>query len=332
MNKNEQTAALAATATEGASPVAEMAQDFAAEENAVTAAAEALDPAAKRPWPEAPVAKRSHRRPRIVTTILLMIWAAVQIFPLYWMIGFSLKDNAEIFGGNVIGLPAKWLFSNYTTALGSAMVGRYLLNSVIVTAASIALTLLLSLTSTYALNRMRWKGREAMRFVFMLGLMIPMHAALVPLYTMFSRFGLTNTYWSLILPYTAYAVPMGVMMMTGFIGNIPHDMEEAACIDGCGIYGIVFRIMLPMMLPALATVAIFTFLQCWNELMLSYTFCSKDAVRTLTSGIQNMYGQYTTDWGPIGAALVIATVPTLIIYLCMSNQVQKSLIAGAVKG
>lgn len=268
----------------------------------------------------------------IIVTVLLMIWAFIQIFPLYWLLTFSLKENAEIFGGNVLGLPTKWLFENYVTAIGSASVGRYLLNSVVVTGASILLTLLLTITSAYALNRMKWKLRETMRIVFMLGLMIPLHAALLPLYIIFSKAKLMNTYLALILPYTAFAVPMGVLMMSGFIHSIPRELEDAACIDGCNIYRIVFQIVMPMMRPAIATVSIFTFLQCWNELMLAYVFCPKEYARTLTVGIQNMYGQYTTNWGPIGAALVIATLPTLVIYLLMSGEVQKSLIAGALKG
>ena len=268
----------------------------------------------------------------ITITVLLMIWALIQLFPFYWLLTFSLKNNAEIFGGNVLGLPGEWLFENYSIAMGSANVAKYLLNSLIITSASILLTILFTITSAYALNRMTWKLRETMRIVFMLGLMIPLHAALLPLYIIFSKVKLMNTYWALILPYTAFAVPMGVLMMSGFIHSIPRELEDAACIDGCNIYRIVFQIVAPMMKPAIATVSIFTFLQCWNELMLAYVFCPKEYARTLTVGIQNMYGQYTTNWGPIGAALVIATLPTLIIYLLMSGEVQKSLIVGAVKG
>ncbi len=187
------------------------------------------------PAKHAPKPKR-----KIVTTILLMLWALIQLFPLYWMFGFSLKDNFEIFGGNMLGLPHNWLWGNYETALGSANVARYLFNSVVVTGATILITLLLSLTAAYALNRMVWKARETMRIVFMLGLMIPLHAALLPLYIIFAKLKLLNTYLCLILPYTAFAVPMGVMMMGGFIGSIPRELEDAACIDGCNIYRIVF--------------------------------------------------------------------------------------------
>ncbi|HNW85928.1 MAG TPA: ABC transporter permease subunit [Candidatus Limiplasma sp.] len=137
---------------------------------------------------------------------------------------------------------------------------------------------------------------------------------------------------ALILPYTGFAIPMAIMIIAGFIEGIPRELEEAGCIDGANIYQIFFRIIFPILMPAVATVMIFTFLQSWNELLFAQIFISKENVKTLTAGIQSMYGQYQTDWGPIGAALVVATFPTLAIYLAMSGQVQKSLAAGAVKG
>jgi raffinose/stachyose/melibiose transport system permease protein len=168
--------------------------------------------------------------------------------------------------------------------------------------------------------------------VLMLGLMIPIHAALLPVFVMMRRLHILNTLWALIIPYTAFSVPMGIMIFSGFMNSIPRDLEEAACIDGCNIYRIFFRIVFPLLRPAIATITIFTFLQSWNELMFAVVFISRDSVKTLTVGIQAMSGRYLTEWGPIGAALVVATIPTLLIYLFLSNQVQKSFIAGAVKG
>ena len=269
---------------------------------------------------------------RLLIYIALAVWAFVNLFPLYWLATFSLKDNTEIFGGNIAGLPHSWLFSNYENALIGGKVGLYLLNSVIVTGVTIAVTCLFSLMAAYALTRMRWRGQKAMLQFFLLGLMIPIHAALLPLFLVLSRVGLISSYLALILPYTGFAIPMGIMIISGFIDGIPRELEEAGCIDGASIYQIFFQIILPILIPAVATVMIFTFLQSWNELLFATIFISKDAYKTLTAGIQGMYGQYQTDWGPIGAALVVATLPTLVIYLAMSGQVQKSLVAGAVKG
>ena len=267
---------------------------------------------------------------RFLKQAFLILWLAVCLFPLYWMFTMSLKDTNEIFGGNVVGLPTQWLWENYANAWGSGgKVSLYLLNSVIDTFATLTLTSILGFMSAYGLLRMRWRGQKAVFTYLLMGMMIPMHAALYPLTEILLN--LTKTHWALIIPYTAFNIPITLLILSGFIANIPVEMEEAACIDGSGVYRTAFTIILPMMIPALITAAIFVFLQVWNELLLATLFTTAP-VRTLTVGIQQMSGQYQTDYGSMGAGLVIATLPTLILYMCMSGQVQKSLIAGAVKG
>ena len=267
---------------------------------------------------------------KILEHVFLILWLLLCLFPLYWMFTMSLKDTNEIFGGNVVGLPTQWLWENYANAGGSGgRVSSYLLNSVIDTFATLILTSFFGFMASYGLLRMRWKGQKAVFTYLLMGMMIPMHAALYPLTE--TLLSLTKTNWALIIPYTAFNIPITVLILSGFITNIPYEMEEAACIDGSGIYRTAFTIILPMMVPALITAAIFVFLQVWNELLLATLFTT-DKVRTLTVGIQQMSGQYQTDYGSMGAGLVIATLPTLILYMCMSGQVQKSLIAGAVKG
>lgn len=269
---------------------------------------------------------------RLLVQIFLAIWTVACLFPLYWLFTFSLKENNEIFGGNVVGLPQHWIWSNYSAAWDAGKISLYLRNSLITTGVTLFLTLLLSFMASYGLLRMRWKGQKFTLTYLLLGLMIPMHAALLPLLGVLLKLNVLSTHWGLIIPYTAFNIPMAILIISGFIGAIPYDMEEAAFIDGSGIYRTAFTIILPMMVPAMVTAAIFVFLQVWNELLMASVFVSSDNVRTLTVGIQQMFGQYQTDWGPIGAALVIGTLPTLILYLCMSSQVQRSLIAGAVKG
>ncbi len=269
----------------------------------------------------------------ILTQLFLILWLVMCLFPLYWLFTFSLKNNSEIFGGNVLGLPRYWIWSNYAEAWGSGgKIGLYLRNSVIDTLGTLLLTSLFGFMSSYGLLRMRWKGQKLTMTYLLLGLMIPMHAALLPLLNIMQSLGVLKTHWGLIIPYTAFNIPMTILILSGFITGIPYEMEEAACIDGSGIFRTAFTIILPMLVPAMVTAAIFVFLQVWNELLMASVFVSSDNVRTLTVGVQQMYGQYQTDWGPIGAALFIATLPTLVLYLCMSGQVQKSLIAGAVKG
>ena len=262
----------------------------------------------------------------------LLIIALIQVFPLFWLFTFSLKDNNEIFGGNVAGLPQHWRFGNYVTAFFQANVVQYFLNSVLVTVATILITVLLGATTAYAVERMRLKGRHVLMNGILLGMMVPIHAVLLPLFIVLSRTGMLNTYWALIIPYVAFGIPLAVYLFSSFLKSIPTEMEEAAAIDGCGIYRIFFLIIMPLIRPAIATVSIFTFISSWNELMFAVTFISKQEYKTLTVGIMSMVGAYTTKWGEIGAGLMIATIPTILIYLLLSEQVQKSLVAGAVKG
>ena len=268
----------------------------------------------------------------ILVQLGLILWAAICLFPVYWMFTFSLKNNEEIFGANVMGLPQNWLWQNYSRALNVGNMGQYFLNSLIVTVTSILFVLIAAIMATYAMTRLQWKGRKRMNSFFMLGLTIPIHAAIVPLYTTLSRAGMLNSYWALIIPYSAFSLSMGILISIGFMGDIPYDLDEAAFLDGCGVWGIFFRVIVPLMLPAVSTVGIYTFLQCWNELMFATVFISKEAYKTLPVGIQGLSGQYTTEWGPIGAALAMATIPTLIVYIFLSKQIQESFIAGAVKG
>ena len=209
---------------------------------------------------------------------------------------------------------------------------RYFLNSVIVAVATILITLVASFMATYAITRLVWKGRKTMNKFFMLGLTIPIHASIVPIYVSLSKLHMLSTYWAVIIPYSAFSLSMGILISTGFMGDIPYDLDEACFIDGCGVWGTFNRVIVPLMLPAVATVGIYTFLQCWNELMFANVFISKDSLKTLPVGVQGLSGQYTTDWGPIGAALSIATIPTLLVYVFLSKQIQDSFIAGAVKG
>lgn len=268
----------------------------------------------------------------VIQYLLLTLWALINLFPLYWLVTFSLKENKEIFGDNIIGLPKEWLWSNYEAAMTTGNMGQYFVNSVIVTGITILFTVLFALMATYALTRMDWRGRKTVNNIFMLGLTVPIHAAILPVFIILRFLRMTNSYQALIIPYIAFALAMAIMVSGSFMSGIPQELDEAACIDGCGVFGIFYRIILPLMKPAISTIAIFTFLNAWNELMFAVIFISDSKYRTLSVGIQTLSGSYTTAWGPIGAALVIATLPTIVVYCFMSKKIQKSLIAGAIKG
>ena len=289
---------------------------------------------------------RKFKPSNIIVHLLLIVLVVINLFPLYWMVTFGLKTNDEILGysykteegervivpPNHVGLPHTWAWSNYTRALNTGNMGQYFINSLAVSVSAIVITIIASFMSTYALTRLVWKGRKAMNKFFMLGLTIPIHAAIVPVFTILSKMKLLNTYTALIVPYSAFALAMGILISVGFMGDIPYDLDEAAFLDGCGVWGIFCRIIAPLMMPAIATVGIYTFLQCWNELLFATIFVSSGKYRTLPVGVQQLFGQYTTVWGPIGAALTIATMPTIIVYIFLSKRIQDSFIAGAVKG
>ncbi len=276
--------------------------------------------------------KKNSNAKRVLLYIGLILWMVINLFPVYWMFTFSLKNNEEIFGENVVGLPKHWLWSNYSSAMNTGHMGRYFINSTIVAVSTILITLAVAMMASFALTRLIWKGRKTMNKFFMLGLTIPIHAAIVPVYVTLSRLKMLNTYWALIIPYSAFSLAMAILVCTSFMNDIPRELDESACIDGCSVWGIFFRVIVPLMKPAVATVGIYTFLQCWNELMFANIFISKSELKTLPVGVQALSGQYTTDWGPIGAALVLATFPTLFIYIFLSKRIQESFIAGAVKG
>ena len=264
--------------------------------------------------------------------VLLIVWFIINIFPLYWMFTFSLKSNAEIFGENVIGLPNNWLWSNYETVLGVHNLGGFFLNSIIVTGATILLTTIIGMMAAFALSRMVWKGRKVANHFVILGMTIPIHASILPIFIVLSKLGMLNSYQSLIVPYTAFALAVAILIFIGFMQEIPRELDEAACIDGCGVWRIFRHVIFPMMRPSIATVGIFTFIQAWNELMFAVIFISKSEFRTLTVGIQTLSGSYTRDWGPIGASLVMATFPMLLMYIFLSRKIHESVSAGAIKG
>ena len=265
--------------------------------------------------------------------LFLAVFTFVQIFPFYWLVTFSFKSNTEIFdSNNLVGLPKVWHFGNYSKALMGGEILRYLLNSVFYAAVTVVVSTLLASMVAYAINRMYWKAKGIVAAIFSLGIMIPVQATLLPLFQGLDRLGIRGGYLGLMLPYITFAMPMTVMILSGFFKALPREIEEAACIDGCNIFNMFFRIILPMIRPGIATSCIFAFLNTWNELLFANTFVDSSQYKTLPVGIMSFVGEHSTNWGIIGAGMVIATLPTVVIYLLLSKQVQERFTVGAVKG
>ena len=265
--------------------------------------------------------------------LFLAVFTFIQIFPFYWLVTFSFKSNTEIFdSNNLVGLPKVWHLENFSKALMGGEILRYLLNSVFYAAVTVVVSTLLASMVAYAINRMYWKAKGIVAAIFSLGIMIPVQATLLPLFQGLDRLGFRGGYLGLMLPYITFAMPMTVMILGGFFKALPREIEEAACIDGCNIFNMFFKIILPMIRPGIATSCIFAFLNTWNELLFANTFVDDAKYKTLPVGIMSFVGEHSTNWGIIGAGMVIATLPTVLIYLLLSNQVQESFTVGAVKG
>ena len=265
--------------------------------------------------------------------LFLAVFTFIQIFPLYWLVTFSFKSNTEIFdSNNLVGLPKVWHLENFSKALMGGEILRYLLNSVFYAAVTVVVSTLLASMVAYAINRMYWKAKGIVAAIFSLGIMIPVQATLLPLFQGLDRLGIRGGYLGLMLPYITFAMPMTVMILGGFFKALPREIEEAACIDGCNIFNMFFKFILPMIRPGIATSCIFAFLNTWNELLFANTFVDDAKYKTLPVGIMSFVGEHSTNWGIIGAGMVIATLPTVLIYLLLSKQVQESFTVGAVKG
>ncbi|MBO8165126.1 MAG: carbohydrate ABC transporter permease [Brevibacillus sp.] len=270
--------------------------------------------------------------PNILLYTILIAIAVFQIYPLVWLFMFSLKNNQEIFAKSPFSLPEDPQWENYVKVWTNGNIGTYFFNSVWITALSILLTVLLASMVTFAITRMKWKLSKLVLGLFMVGLMIPVHSSLIPLFSMFLKADLIDNPLSIVITYTAYNLPITIMILLGFYYSLPRELEEAALLDGCSVNRLFFKIILPMTTPVMSTTVIINMIFNWNEFVFVNTFISSDKYKTLTVGIQNFIGQYMTDWGAIGATLMISIIPILIAFIFFSDRIIEGITAGAVKG
>ncbi|WP_456274669.1 carbohydrate ABC transporter permease [Bacillus sp. AK031] len=264
--------------------------------------------------------------------LILGIIAIVQIYPLVWLFMFSLKTNQEVFGMSPFALPQDPQWGNYVKAWTTGNIDTYFFNSVIYTVVAVILTVILASFVTFAITRMHWKLSGVVLALFMAGYMIPLHSTLIPLFNIFKSVNLIDNPISIIISYVAFNLPITIMILTGFYKSLPREIEEAAVMDGCSIHRIFFQITLPMTVPVLSTTVIINMIYNWNEFVFVQTFLSSDKWKTITVGVNNFVGQYLTDWGAIGATLMISIIPVLIAYFILSDRIVEGIAAGSVKG
>lgn len=269
----------------------------------------------------------------IPLSFILIIYSIIVIFPLVWIFSSSLKSSMEIFA-NVWALPKGIKWENYVNAWIEAGIGKYFINSLFVTTTSVFFILLLSSMVAYVLTRFRFLGNSFVFYYFLGGLMIPTFLGIVPLFLLLKDLHLLDNFIGLILVYIAYSLPFSIFILTPFFKSLPHELAEAAIIDGCSDFAVFWRIMLPLAKPGLITVGIFNFLGIWNEYILALVIISSGELRTLPLGIANLYmvQHYQADWGTLFAGLTIVMVPTLIVYIIFSKKLTSGITLGALKG
>jgi raffinose/stachyose/melibiose transport system permease protein len=282
--------------------------------------------------PEAIVRRKRPSVVKVIVVIFLSILVVTQVYPLLWLFIYSLKTNEEILSGQFFALPASLQWKNFSDAIQAGHYFQYLKNSLFVTSVTMASVLLLSSLASFAISRFRWKYGQVVMVLFLIGMMIPLQATLLPLMIIFKNMHILNTHLSLILPYVAFQTPIAVFILSGFMKSIPNEIEESAVMDGASVLRIFQSIVLPISVPPMMTVSILTFINIWNEYILAATFISSERLKTLPFGVNSFVSQYSVNYGAIGAFLVLGALPVILIYFLLADKITKGMVAGAVKG
>jgi raffinose/stachyose/melibiose transport system permease protein len=276
-----------------------------------------------------------NKQPVRVSTVLIYVFfcfmMVLYLAPLGWIILTSLKTKPEIYR-TPFGWPKAFQWGNYIYAWKGGKLGVAMLNSLFVCVVTLVLTLVIGSMAAFAIARLRWKLSGAAMVYILIGMMIPVHCVLIPLFVRFASVGLNNNLWGLIIPYLTFSLPTCVFIMAGFFRSIPNELLESACMDGCTIYQIFFKICFPLARTGLFVTGLMTFINNWNELLLALVFVSDANKKTLPVALTKFVSPYQTSYDKMFPAIVIAIVPTIIVYTLFSNQIVDGLTTGAVKG
>lgn len=273
----------------------------------------------------------AERAALVLKYVVLVFFSLLILVPLMVTVMGGFKSNPELML-TPFSLPTTWHVENYIEILQGNTFWQQLFNSTfIMIGTSIGVVVLASMAA-FVFSRIRFRGRELV-FAFMtLGLLFPIAVAILPLYITLRQSGLVDTHWGIILPQVAFALPLNILILRGFFAAVPMELEEAAAIDGCGSIGFFWRILLPLVRPALAAVVVLTMVASWNNFFLPLLVLNTEALYTLPLGIMQFQGQYGSDWARVMAYISLSLVPTIIFYLLAERQIVAGLTAGAVKG
>ena len=265
--------------------------------------------------------------------LILWIFSLSCIFPLVWMLYSSFKEK-RAFNADIIGLPKSPTLINYIRILTNKdyHLGESMWNSVRTTVLSIVLIVLFSYIVGYILARVRFKLNRVLYAMFLMGMLIPVHSLLVPIYVVFRNCGLSNRWFTLLLPYVSFGLPMGIFLVEGYVKGIPVSLEEAAAIDGSTFSKTLFQVILPICKPILVTVAIIQVVSCWNEFSFALVLIKSVGLQTVPLALTQFKGQFASDYPKQMAAMLITMAPIVVLYFAFSKQIIKGMVSGAVKG
>lgn len=264
--------------------------------------------------------------------LVLAIWTAATLFSLVWVLYTSLKTNREIFAG-IWTLPKGIALQNYVKAWQLSHIGSFFFNSLFVTVPAVLLVALLASLAAYTLGRHEAGWNRGIYYLFLAGMMIPVHLTLIPLFVVANRLRLANSLPGLIVIYATFMLPFSIFVLTSFFRSLPGELADAAVIDGCDELGVFWRIMLPLASPGVITVSLFNFFWVWNEYILALIMITSPERRTLPLGIYNLAvaSTMTVDWGALFAGLTILMAPTLVLFLLIEHRIESGITVGAFK-
>lgn len=262
--------------------------------------------------------------------LMLIVIGVAMIMPFVWMISTSLKEEAAVFTVKPQWIPKPMIFENYKIAWHSLPFGRFFLNSIFIAICVTFGQVVTSSLAAYAFARLEFPGRDKIFFAYLATLMIPMHVTMIPMFVIIRKLGWIDSYKALIFPamFTAY----GTFMLRQFFMTIPKELEEAATIDGCSRLGIYWNVILPLSLPALATLSTFTFLDTWNSFIWPLIVTVSNEMKTLPVGLATLQGQYLTDWTVLMAGSVIVIIPVLVVFIFNQRFFVKGIVMTGLKG
>ena len=264
---------------------------------------------------------------------VLWVFSLSCIFPIVWMLYSSLKEK-RAFNADTIGLPKEPTLINYIRILTNSdyHLGESMMNSVRTTLISIILIVAFSFIVGYILARIRFKLNRALYLMFLMGMLIPIHSLLVPIYVVFKKCNMSNQWFTLLFPYVSFGLPMGIFLVEGYVKTIPVSLEEAASIDGSSFSHTLWTIIFPICKPILVTVAIIQVFSCWNEFSFALVLIKDVGLQTVPLALTQFKGQFASDYPKQMAAMLITMSPIIVLYFAFSKQIIKGMVAGAVKG